>query len=162
MLICELLIIFFCYFSLFLIDFQWNTIFLNHIWFFFFPHKSLIWVIWGIPILKRSGNNGSMINDCRLIQEEKENTEARAEELEYRVSSLDHLVGSSIGNHAAGSGRSTPRVAPSNHSPVVPANLTAYANTSSPLASNQNAAASPRRDYLHKFHTVCTWFMLFF
>ena len=89
----------------------------------------------------------------RLIQEEKENTEARAEELEYRVSSLDHLVGSHVGNHAAGSGRSTPRVAPSNHSPVVAANLTAYANTSSPLA-NQNAAASPQRDYLHKFHTV--------
>merc|ERR1712071_184741 len=50
-------------------------------------------------------------------------------------------------------GRSTPRVATSNHSPVVAANLTAYANTSSPMA-NQNAAASPQRDYLHKFHTM--------
>lgn len=106
-----------------------------------------------------------------MIQEEKENTEARAEELEYRVSSLDHLVS----NHATvtGSGRSTPRVSASggaggtssNHSPVVPANSTAgYSNnpnassSSSPLAaqvnSGNNAAASPQRDYLHKFHTV--------
>lgn len=107
----------------------------------------------------------------RLIQEEKENTEARAEELEYRVSSLDHLVA----NHVAvtGSGRSTPRVSvgatggatSSTHSPVVPANpSTGYpsnanqSSSSSPLANqinlNSNAAASPQRDYLHKFHTV--------
>ena len=63
------------------------------------------------------------------------------------------------------SGRSTPRVSTgqpgqSNHSPVALANpnqATAYSNASSPLA-NQNAAASPQRDYLHKFHTV---FILF-
>lgn len=105
----------------------------------------------------------------RLIQEEKENTEARAEELEYRVSSLDHLVT----NHApvTGSGRSTPRVAnnvgtggtSSNHSPIVPSGSAAGYNnptassSSSPLATqtgNNAAAASPQRDYLHKFHTV--------
>ena len=43
---------FFCYFSLFLIDFQWNTILKPYLM-IFFPHKSLIWVIWGMPILKR-------------------------------------------------------------------------------------------------------------
>ena len=103
-----------------------------------------------------------------MIQEEKENTEARAEELEYRVSSLDHLVT----NHVAvtGSGRSTPRVAgsgggnSSNHSPVVPPNsASGYnnsnpSNSSSPMANvanaTNNAAASPQRDYLQKFHTV--------
>ena len=106
--------------------------------------------------------------EIRLIQEEKENTEARAEELEYRVSSLDHLVT----NHVPGSGRSTPRVtsgaggASSNHSPVVPtsnpnggytnSNNANASNSSSPLANaGNNAAASPQRDYLHKFHTVC-------
>lgn len=115
--------------------------------------------------------------EIRLIQEEKENTEARAEELEYRVSSLDHLVT----NHVPGSGRSTPRVTPgagaasSNHSPVVPgtnpnsgysSNTANASNSSSPLANTgNNAAASPQRDYLHKFHTVgqSSWnFVLFF
>ena len=38
-------------FSLFLIYFQWNTIFKPY-FVIFSPHKSLIWVIWGIPILK--------------------------------------------------------------------------------------------------------------
>ena len=106
----------------------------------------------------------------RLIQEEKENTEARAEELEYRVSSLDHLVTNHVA--VAGSGRSTPRVVgagsvggnSSNHSPVVPTNSasgynnTNPSNSSSPLANvanaTNNAAASPQRDYLQKFHTV--------
>jgi len=118
----------------------------------------------------------------RLIQEEKENTEARAEELEYRVSSLDHLVS----NHVPGSGRSTPRVnsaggAPgqassSNHSPVIPTsshnnpnggfnsgNANNASNSSSPLANaGSNAAASPQRDYLHKFHTVLYPWNFFF
>ena len=35
-----------------MIDFQCNTIFKPYL-IFFFPHKSFIWVIWGIPILKR-------------------------------------------------------------------------------------------------------------
>lgn len=130
--------------------------------------------------------------EIRLIQEEKENTEARAEELEYRVSSLDHLVS----NHGAvtGSGRSTPRVSvgasggggpSSNHSPVlVGQNSTAASaaagygnnpnssNSSSPLAAQVNsannsgaaaaAAASPQRDYLHKFHTVYIHLVSFF
>ena len=94
--------------------------------------------------------------EIRLIQEEEDNTKARAEELEYRVSSLDHVVGH-IGNHVAGSGRSTPRVGgPSNHSPVTLQNSANYnnpSNASSPMA-NQNLAASPQRDYLHKFHTM--------
>lgn len=112
-----------------------------------------------------------LISSFRLIQEEKENTEARAEELEYRVSSLDHLVANHV--PVTGSGRSTPRVSigaagggtSSNHSPVVPSNPPAGypsnanpSNSSSPLANqanlNSNAAASPQRDYLHKFHTV--------
>jgi hypothetical protein len=110
-----------------------------------------------------------------LIQEEKENTEARAEELEYRVSSLDHLVTNHV--PVTGSGRSTPRVSggsggaggtSSNHSPVVPSSSAAGYNnnpnassSSSPLAAQinpgNNAAASPQRDYLHKFHTVRTF-----
>lgn len=111
-----------------------------------------------------------------MIQEEKENTEARAEELEYRVSSLDHLVTNHV--PVTGSGRSTPRVSggsggaggtSSNHSPVVPSSSAAGYNnnpnassSSSPLAAQinpgNNAAASPQRDYLHKFHTVRIYF----
>ncbi|XP_059352042.1 liprin-alpha-2-like isoform X2 [Daphnia carinata] len=110
--------------------------------------------------------------EIRLIQEEKENTEARAEELEYRVSSLDHLVANHV--PVTSSGRSTPRVSggsggaggtSSNHSPVVPANSsTGYNNnpntssSSSPsvaqLNAGSNTAASPQRDYLQKFHTI--------
>ena len=115
----------------------------------------------------------------RLIQEEKENTEARAEELEYRVSSLDHIVvGSHLSvanNHSnhnnqqqqqqqqqqavggvvgvANSGRSTPRVAPQSqptHSPVTSATGGYSNNASSPMTN----ANSPQRDYLQKFHTV--------
>ena len=41
----------FCFFRYFWFVVQWNTIFKRY-W-IFFPHKSLIWVIWGIPILKR-------------------------------------------------------------------------------------------------------------
>ncbi|XP_046436917.1 liprin-alpha-1-like isoform X3 [Daphnia pulex] len=110
--------------------------------------------------------------EIRLIQEEKDNTVARAEELEYRVSSLDHLVTNHV--PVTGSGRSTPRVSggsggaggtSSNHSPVVPSSSAAgynnnpnASNSSSPLTAQlnpgNNAAASPQRDYLHKFHTM--------
>lgn len=69
---------------------------------------------------------------CRLIQEEKQSTEARAEELESRVGSLEHMNllvrGRSFerpSQSPPASGRSTPR---SHH--------------------------SPQRDYLHKYHTV--------
>lgn len=90
-------------------------------------------------------------NEIRLIQEEKQNTEARAEQLESRVGSVEHvnmlsrrgvydrpmsppLSGRSLEMGGRGldrplspplSGRSTPRSNP-----------------------------SPQRDYLHKFHTV--------
>ncbi|CAL8079383.1 unnamed protein product [Orchesella dallaii] len=90
-------------------------------------------------------------NEIRLIQEEKQNTEARAEQLESRVGSIEHvnilsrrgmydrplsppLSGRSLEMGGRGldrppspslSGRSTPRSNP-----------------------------SPQRDYLHKFHTV--------
>ena len=61
MLICEYSAIcrdlsFFCYFSLFVIDFQWNTIFKPYLICFFPPIRALIRVIWGIPILKRPAN----------------------------------------------------------------------------------------------------------
>ncbi|XP_059469843.1 liprin-alpha-1 isoform X4 [Neocloeon triangulifer] len=68
----------------------------------------------------------------RLIQEEKQSTEARAEELESRVGSLEHMNlltrGRSFERPSQSppqSGRSTPR---SHH--------------------------SPQRDYLHKYHTA--------
>ncbi|XP_065348297.1 liprin-alpha-1 isoform X4 [Cloeon dipterum] len=71
-------------------------------------------------------------NEIRLIQEEKQSTEARAEELESRVGSLEHMNllvrGRSFERPSASppqSGRSTPR---SHH--------------------------SPQRDYLHKYHTA--------
>ncbi|CAB3384197.1 Hypothetical predicted protein [Cloeon dipterum] len=71
-------------------------------------------------------------NEIRLIQEEKQSTEARAEELESRVGSLEHMNllvrGRSFERPSASppqSGRSTPR---SHH--------------------------SPQRDYLHKYHTL--------
>ncbi|KAF4533470.1 hypothetical protein B566_EDAN001199 [Ephemera danica] len=71
-------------------------------------------------------------NEIRLIQEEKQSTEARAEELESRVGSLEHMNllvrGRSFerpSQSPPASGRSTPR---SHH--------------------------SPQRDYLHKYHTA--------
>ncbi|XP_022236982.1 liprin-alpha-1-like, partial [Limulus polyphemus] len=69
-------------------------------------------------------------NEIRLIQEEKENTEHRAEELESQFGSLE-TVGLAVHDHALEwlspphSGRSTPK-------------------------SNE----SPQKDYLQKYHTV--------
>lgn len=66
-------------------------------------------------------------NEIRLIQEEKQTTEARAEELESRVGSVEHMMlrGRSIERPSPPiSGRSTPK---SHH--------------------------SPSRDYLQKYHT---------
>jgi hypothetical protein len=63
----------------------------------------------------------------RLIQEEKQSTEARAEELESRVGSLEHM------------------------------NLLARGRTdrqSPPPISGRSTPNSPNRDYLHKYHTV--------
>lgn len=67
-------------------------------------------------------------NEIRLIQEEKQSTEARAEELESRVGSLEHM------NLLARSGRSMDR--------------------QSPPISGRSTPNSPNRDYLHKYHTV--------
>ncbi|XP_069162783.1 liprin-alpha-1 isoform X8 [Procambarus clarkii] len=67
-------------------------------------------------------------NEIRLIQEEKQTTEARAEELESRVGSVEHMMlrGRSIERPSPPiSGRSTPK---SHH--------------------------SPSRDYLQKYHTA--------
>lgn len=64
-------------------------------------------------------------NEIRLIQEEKQSTEARAEELESRVGSLEHM------------------------------NLLARGRQSPPL-SGRSTPNSPNRDYLHKYHTVCS------
>lgn len=63
----------------------------------------------------------------RLIQEEKQSTEARAEELESRVGSLEHM-------NLLVRGRSLDR--------------------QSPELSGRSTPNSPNRDYLHKYHTV--------
>lgn len=69
-------------------------------------------------------------NEIRLIQEEKQNTEARAEELESRVGSMEHM-------NMLARGRSLERQSP----PV--------SGRSTPKSHH-----SPQRDYLHKYHTV--------
>ena len=66
-------------------------------------------------------------NEIRLIQEEKQSTEARAEELESRVGSLEHM-------NLLARGRSIDR--------------------QSPPLSGRSTPNSPNRDYLHKYHTV--------
>lgn len=66
-------------------------------------------------------------NEIRLIQEEKQSTEARAEELESRVGSLEHM-------NLLARGRSIDR--------------------QSPTLSGRSSPNSPNRDYLHKYHTV--------
>lgn len=66
-------------------------------------------------------------NEIRLIQEEKQSTEARAEELESRVGSLEHM-------NLLVRGRSIDR--------------------QSPPLSGRSTPNSPNRDYLHKYHTV--------
>lgn len=70
-------------------------------------------------------------NEIRLIQEEKQSTEARAEELESRVGSLEHM-------NLLVRGRSMDR--------------------QSPELSGRSTPNSPNRDYLHKYHTVCSLF----
>ncbi|XP_049844134.1 liprin-alpha-1-like isoform X2 [Schistocerca gregaria] len=69
-------------------------------------------------------------NEIRLIQEEKQSTEARAEELESRVGSLEHM-------NLLARGRS-------------------FERTSPPLSgrSTPKSHHSPQRDYLHKYHTA--------
>lgn len=62
-----------------------------------------------------------------MIQEEKQSTEARAEELESRVGSLEHM-------NLLARGR------PERQSP--------------PSMSGRSTPNSPNRDYLHKYHTV--------
>ncbi|XP_055643040.1 liprin-alpha-1 isoform X2 [Toxorhynchites rutilus septentrionalis] len=66
-------------------------------------------------------------NEIRLIQEEKQSTEARAEELESRVGSLEHM-------NLLARGRSMER--------------------QSPPLSDRSTPSSPNRDYLHKYHTA--------
>lgn len=70
--------------------------------------------------------------EIRLIQVEKQNTEARAEELESRVGSMEHM-------NLLARGRSLERQSP----PV--------SGRSTPKSHH-----SPQRDYLHKYHTVRT------
>ncbi|XP_076234350.1 PTPRF interacting protein alpha isoform X15 [Calliopsis andreniformis] len=69
-------------------------------------------------------------NEIRLIQEEKQSTEARAEELESRVGSLEHM-------NLLARGRSLERASP-------------------PLSgrSTPKSHHSPNRDFLHKYHTA--------
>ncbi|XP_017785672.1 PREDICTED: liprin-alpha-1 isoform X12 [Nicrophorus vespilloides] len=69
-------------------------------------------------------------NEIRLIQEEKQSTEARAEELESRVGSMEHM-------NLLVRGRSLERQSP----PV--------SGRSTPKSHH-----SPQRDYLHKYHTA--------
>lgn len=66
-------------------------------------------------------------NEIRLIQEEKQSTEARAEELESRVGSLEHM-------NLIARGRTLDR--------------------GSPPLSGRSTPKSPHRDYLHKYHTL--------
>ncbi|BES93596.1 SAM domain (Sterile alpha motif) [Nesidiocoris tenuis] len=66
-------------------------------------------------------------NEIRLIQEEKQSTEARAEELESRVGSLEHM-------NLVARGRSLER--------------------GSPPLSGRSTPKSPHKDYLHKYHTA--------
>lgn len=70
-------------------------------------------------------------NEIRLIQEEKQSTEARAEEIESRVGSLEHM-------NLLARGRSMDRT-----------------DRQSPPLSGRSTPNSPNRDYLHKYHTVC-------
>ncbi|CAG9769127.1 unnamed protein product [Ceutorhynchus assimilis] len=69
-------------------------------------------------------------NEIRMIQEEKQNTEARAEELESRVGSMEHM-------NLLARGRSLERQSP----PV--------SGRSTPKSHH-----SPQRDYMHKYHTA--------
>ncbi|XP_037957665.1 liprin-alpha-1-like isoform X2 [Teleopsis dalmanni] len=66
-------------------------------------------------------------NEIRLIQEEKQSTEARAEELESRVGSLEHV-------NLLARGRSMDR--------------------QSPPMSGRSTPNSPNRDYMQKYHTL--------
>lgn len=66
----------------------------------------------------------------RLIQEEKQSTEARAEELESRVGSLEHVNLLARGQH----------------------NVDCQSPSMSGRSSPNN---SPPRDFLSKYHTVC-------
>lgn len=70
-------------------------------------------------------------NEIRLIQEEKQSTEARAEELESRVGSIEHM------NLLTGRPIARP------------------IERQSPDLSGRSTPNSPNRDYLHKYHTVC-------
>ncbi|XP_043950089.1 liprin-alpha-1 isoform X3 [Drosophila biarmipes] len=66
-------------------------------------------------------------NEIRLIQEEKQSTEARAEELESRVGSLEHV-------NLLARGRSMDR--------------------QSPPMSGRSTPNSPQRDFMQKYHTL--------
>uniref|UniRef100_A0A1A9ZVU7 SAM domain-containing protein n=1 Tax=Glossina pallidipes TaxID=7398 RepID=A0A1A9ZVU7_GLOPL len=66
-------------------------------------------------------------NEIRLIQEEKQSTEARAEELESRVGSLEHV-------NLLARGRSMDR--------------------QSPPMSGRSTPNSPNRDFMQKYHTL--------
>ncbi|XP_033248457.1 liprin-alpha-1 isoform X2 [Drosophila miranda] len=66
-------------------------------------------------------------NEIRLIQEEKQSTEARAEELESRVGSLEHV-------NLLARGRSMDR--------------------QSPEMSGRSTPNSPQRDFMQKYHTL--------
>ncbi|XP_065358357.1 liprin-alpha-1 isoform X2 [Calliphora vicina] len=66
-------------------------------------------------------------NEIRLIQEEKQSTEARAEELESRVGSLEHV-------NLLSRGRSMDR--------------------QSPPMSGRSTPNSPNRDFMQKYHTL--------
>jgi len=84
----------------------------------------------------------------------------------YRVLRFSNSLPTGSSNHVTSSGRSTPRVSTANHSAAAAAASTAsagsltnaaaaYNNASSPMTNQSNAAAaSPQRDYMHKYHTV--------
>ncbi|XP_015837286.1 liprin-alpha-1 isoform X11 [Tribolium castaneum] len=74
-------------------------------------------------------------NEIRLIQEEKQNTEARAEELESRVGSMEHM-------NLLARGRSLERQSPPAPASMSPAHLQQYHSTLSPGALSESLPSS--------------------
>lgn len=89
-------------------------------------------------------------NEIRLIQEEKQNTEARAEQLESRVGSIEHV------NLLARRGMYDRALSPPLSGRSLEMGGRGLDRPPSPLSgrSTPRSNPSPQRDYLHKFHTV--------
>jgi hypothetical protein len=105
----------------------------------------------------------------RLIQEEKLTTEQRAEELESRVGSVEHMnlllaaassgSASSSSNHLHAGGRMSaagglaPQPPPRTGRPM-PMASAAHLDSASPPLSGRSTPKSRNDPYMHKYHTV--------